>query len=124
MGFVMTIDQIISLAFILGVSFHSVANADSTKGDGLKLVFLGALFVLAQLALNKISGIESTGLTPPTMWDILLVKQIRASTGVLVFGYIFVLSGLLVILRAAFSGDSQKENQNPETEEHTGGKPD
>ncbi len=113
----MSVGQFISLIFIIGLSFHTVANSDSTKGDGLKLMFLGALFVFAQLAINKITGVESTGLVPPTMSDILLVKEIRASTGVLIFGYVFALSGLLATLKSVWNTGADIANQNSDKEE-------
>ncbi len=111
----MPFEQLISLTTIVGVSLYAVANEDATKSEGLKLVCLGALVVLAQLILNKILGAESGEFASTGMRDILLVKEIRAKTGGVIVGYMFALSGLLAILKSLLGGQVRVGDQN-ETE--------
>ena len=66
---------------------------------------------------KQILGVGFMGLVPPTTGDILLLKQIRASTGILIFGYVFVLSGLLAILKSIFSSGEDIASQSADKEE-------
>lgn len=115
----MPVGQIINLALIIGVAAFAWVIEDGTNRVGsLKGVILGALLILAQLASYKLFHFELIALDPLKISDILLVKQFRSQTGLVVVGYIFILCGLIGLLKSYFIGetsltDGDQEKNNP-----------
>ena len=114
----MLIEQIINLAFIFGLSIYSATREETSRANTLKLICFGALVVLAQFILNRIFSGGTIGVVRLATQDILLVREISWSVGLVVIGYVAILTGLLSLLKSLFSYEAPTTDENFEKDEN------
>jgi hypothetical protein len=103
-------DQIIAWGFVVAMVVSSFRVKPERYTEGFVLTGIGVLAALGQLGINAIVA-PMVRLTPPTIGDVLWLRELRSTTGLLIVGYGCALSGLLVVLRLFWSrlrnGDSE-----------------
>jgi hypothetical protein len=97
--------QIVNFGILFAVACYAFAKGDEIARIGNTklaiLVVLGGLAIFAQLVLNRLLP----GGHPLTIGDVLLLKQFRTSTGLVLLGYILVLCGLIGLKKSLSSGE-------------------
>ena len=91
-------DQILAWGLVVAMVVASTRVTPERLMECFGLAAVGVVAVLAQLGLNAIFAAH-TRFMPPTLADVLLLRELRAATGLVVIGYGFALSGLLGALR-------------------------
>ena len=96
----MPIEQIFNLAIVLCAGFVSLMPMHEQPRASLRLIAVGFILVLAQLAFIAVPSLASAGVGPTRLSDVLLL---RAFSWVVV-GYALILNGTWHLLKWKMKG--------------------